>query len=102
MVPLDKITAPTAAEICKSFKPQPQAQALLTPEQTPTEYVDVLEEKQMSTDAVNVLAHGMPERESVWWACQSSEKVAPQLAPADKAALGTADAWVKNPNQVTK
>ena len=100
--PLSKITAPTAADVCKGFKPQPAAQALMQPNHTPAEYLNVLEQKKMSGDAINVLAHGMPERESVHYACQSSQKVAGQMAPADKNALEAAQAWVKNPSEATK
>jgi len=95
--PLTKIQAPTAAELAPKFKPKPDAQALLKPEQTPAEYLQALEENKQSGDAVNMLAHGMPERESVWWACQSSQQVSGKLNTADSAALASAENWVKNP-----
>jgi hypothetical protein len=94
--PLPKITAPPA-DVCKKFNPTPQSQALLKPNQSAGEYVGALEQNQMSGDAINTLAHGMPERESVWWACESSKKVAGQMQPSDQAAMQAAEAWVKNP-----
>lgn len=99
---LPKITAPKAADIVKSYKPEVPAQGLLKPTQTPAEYLQVLEQNKQSGEAINLLAHGMPERESVWYACQSSQKVAGQLAPADKTALQAAEAWVKNPTGAAK
>jgi hypothetical protein len=100
--PLTKIQAPTAAEVCQKFKPQPAAQALLKPEQTPGQYLQVLEKNKMGPDSVNLLAHGMPERESVWWSCQSSQQVAGKLNAPDRGALAAAEAWVKNPTPETK
>jgi hypothetical protein len=77
LTPLPRIAAPTAAEIAARSKPSPPAQALLKPSQTPAEYLQALEQNQHGHDAVNLLAHGLPERESTWWACQSSRTVDP-------------------------
>ena len=98
---LTKIAAPTAAEVCESFALQPSALELLTPEQTPTQLLEALQENQMSTDSINLLAHGMPEQEAVGWACKSTETVADKLGPADTEALEAAQAWVANPCEGT-
>ena len=100
--PLIKIAAPTAAHLTKGFTPSPQAAALIKPEMTPTQYVGALEQNNLSGDAINSLAHGMPERESVWYACQSSQRVADKLPANDSAALKAAEAWVKNPTPATQ
>jgi hypothetical protein len=94
---LIKITSPTAAEVAGKYKPHPEAKALLQPTHTPTQYAEALQKGSFSHDHIHFLAHGMPERESVGWACKSSAKVADKLEPADKSALGAAQAWVKNP-----
>ena len=65
-ISLPKIKAPTAAQICREFKPRPEAQKLLTPQQTPAQYLTALQENQLSEESVKTLAYGMPERESVW------------------------------------
>jgi hypothetical protein len=100
--PLIKIAAPTAAHLTKGLTPSPQAAALIKPEMTPTQYVGALEQNKLTGDAIQTLAHGMPERESVWYACQSSQRVAGQMTPADQSALKAAEAWVKNPNPATQ
>ena len=100
--PLTKITAPAASDITKEFTPQPAAQQLLTPEQTPAQYLDVLQQNHQSEDAVKLLAHGMPERESVWWATQSAGKVADPADAAEQAAIKAAETWVKNPTAETQ
>jgi hypothetical protein len=80
---LIKITSPPA-EVAGKYNPHPEAKALL-------------QQGSFSQDHIHFLAHGMPERESVGWACKSSAKVADKLHPADKTALQAAQAWVKNP-----
>jgi hypothetical protein len=99
---LTKIAAPKASLLTSAFQPQAQAQALLQPDHTPAQFMSALEQKNLSTDQINVLAHGMPERESVHWACQSSRQVEGQLVPADKQALEAAEKWVQNPSEATK
>lgn len=100
--PYPKLKAASASSVASRFTPQPAAQALLQPEQTPAEYLDVLEQNQMGEDAVKTLAHGMPERESVWWASQSAGKVSDKLPAADVQAMKAAEAWVKNPSPTTQ
>lgn len=102
VVQLPKLTTPSAAELASKFKPQPAAQALLKPGQSASEYVHALEGGNQSSDAVKALAHGLPERESTWYACQSSQRVAGSLPPADREALSAAEAWVKNPSAATQ
>jgi hypothetical protein len=94
---LIKFTSPTAAEVAGKYKPHPEAKALLQPAQTPTQYAAALQKGSFSQDHIHFLAHGMPERESVGWACKSSAKVSDKLHPIDKTALQAAQAWVKNP-----
>ena len=89
---LPKITAPTAAEICKTSDPKPAAQKLLTPEQTPSQYLNKLQDHHLGDEMVKTLAHGMPDREGVAWAAQSAEKVSGHLPPADVQALHAAKA----------
>jgi hypothetical protein len=102
MVPLSKLTTPNAAELAAKAKSPPAAQALLKPGMTSSEYVHTLQQNQRPLDAMHALAHGMPERHSVWWASQSSQKVAGKLNPEEHAATKAAEAWVKNPNETTR
>ena len=99
---LPKIAAPSAAQIAKDSQPSPAAQALLTPQQTPSQYLNVLQEKQMGPEMVKTLAHGMPDREGVGWAAKSAEKVADKLPPDDLGAMRAAQAWVKSPTPETQ
>lgn len=52
----------------------------------------------MSGDAIKGLSHGMSERDSVWYATQSSRRVEPMMSPADKTAMKAAEDWAKDPS----
>lgn len=95
---LPRLAAKTAAEICKDCKPEAAAKELLTPQQTPSQFLAALQEKHLSAEMVKVLAHGLPDREGVAWAVQCAQKVAGTLPAADAQALQAAQAWVKNPS----
>ncbi len=99
---LPKFTAPTALDLAQASQPGPAAQALLTPQQTPPQYLAALQEKQMGDEMVKALAHGMPDREGVQWAALSAEKVSDKLPPADLDALKAAKAWAANPSPETQ
>lgn len=99
---LPKIQAPTAAQIAQHSQPSPAAQQLLTPQQTPSQYLSALQEKQMGGEMVKTLAHGLPDREGVHWAAQSAEKVSDKLPPHEVEAMKAAQTWAKNPTQANK
>jgi hypothetical protein len=94
---LPKITAPTAAEVCEKSKPSPQGKALLQPKMTPPQYLHTLEKNKLPVDSVHFLAHGMPEKDSICWACQSCRVVGPKLSMPEMDALKLTEAWLKNP-----
>ena len=97
--PLPKIAATRAAEICNACEPKPAAQALLTTQQTPTQYLAALQEKQLGEDMIKALAHGLADREGVWWAVACAQKLSAILPSADVQALRAAEAWVKSPTE---
>ena len=54
---LPKISAPTAAEIAQQTNPSPEAQKILAanPQQTPAQYLNALQEKQMGGEMTKTL-----------------------------------------------
>lgn len=94
---LPKITAPKAADITQHSDPSPAAKSVLTPQQTPSQYLGALQEKHLGGDMVKTMAHGMPDREGTHWAAQSAAKVSDKLPAADVHAMKAAQTWVKNP-----
>ncbi len=97
---LAKITAKTAAEVCKHFPLGEEAKKLLRDGLTPVQFLDTLMDKQHFADAVRFLAHALPKREAVWWACLCARAVAGSNAsPKIAAALQTAEKWVADPSE---
>jgi hypothetical protein len=95
---LSQVTAKTAAEICRRFTLDAEAQGLLHDRLAPKQYLDLVIEKGHLQDAVKVLAYGLPKREAVWWACQCVRAVAGPSPPAKAvAALQAAEKWVATP-----
>ncbi|MEO3473455.1 hypothetical protein AAFN86_16435 [Roseomonas sp. CAU 1739] len=51
-------------------------------------------------DAVKLLAHALPKREAVWWACMCARGVPGAALPAeDAAAVDAAEGWVRRPDE---
>ncbi|HYT94445.1 MAG TPA: hypothetical protein VEL76_37365 [Gemmataceae bacterium] len=100
---LTKVTAKTAVEICKLFPLGDEAKKLLRDGLTPPQYLDVLIEKQQYVDAVRFLAHALPKREAVWWACLSVRAGLGTTLPAPQAtALQAAERWVADPSETNR
>src|SRR5215831_9208109 len=99
VTPLPKLTTSSAAELAAKSGADPASKALIKPNMSSSEYIHTLEQNKQSVDAVKGLAHGMPEQDSVCWACKSSQHVADKLNPEEKAAAQAAEKWVKNPTE---
>jgi hypothetical protein len=64
---------------------------------TAAEALARLEAAGRMSDALRLVAHALPKREAVWWACVCARAVSvPDLPPVDVAALEAAEAWVRN------
>lgn len=51
-------------------------------------------------EATRVVAHALPAREAVWWACMCARHTAPDsLAAPDRAAVEAAEQWVRRPGE---
>ena len=54
-------------------------------------------------DAMRLIAHALPKREVVWWACMCARAVPdPALPEVDAAALVAAEAWVRKPDEASR
>jgi hypothetical protein len=97
---LAKVEARTAAEVCKRFPLGEDAKKLLRDGQTPRQFLDALLERQEYPDAARFLAHALPKREAVWWACLCARAAHGAGAPAKAAAaLQAAEKWVADPSE---
>jgi hypothetical protein len=54
-------------------------------------------------DAARLVAHALPRREAVWWACMCARAIPdPGGTPLDEAALVAAEAWVRKPEEAQR
>jgi hypothetical protein len=96
---LAKVAAKTAAEVCQHCPLGEAAQKLLCPELTPSQYLAALMEQQLDLDAIRFLAHALPKREAVWWACLCVRSARGITPPAAAAALHEAEKWAADPSE---
>jgi hypothetical protein len=55
------------------------------------------------TEALRLLAHALPKREAVWWACMCARAVPdPAAKQEDAAALDAAELWVRRPDELNR
>jgi hypothetical protein len=55
-----------------------------------------LEDAGFVSEAVKLMAHALPKRECVWWACMCARHTAPpDLPDADAGAVSGAEVWVR-------
>ncbi|SHF77257.1 hypothetical protein SAMN04487965_2665 [Microbulbifer donghaiensis] len=100
MTDLIKIQALTAAELLKHFEVSEEAEEHVVPETAPEVSIDRLMEAGLYPDAIKLLAHGLPKREAVWWACLSARDIQnPQTDEDNINALIAAESWVKKPSE---
>ena len=58
--------------------------------------LDRLEAAGCLTEATRLIAHALPKREAVWWACMCATHTEPaDLPPADRVAREAAEEWVR-------
>ena len=66
---LSKISEPTATAVCARFELEAESLPLLEEAPSSEQFLRLLIEQEHYIDAVRFLAHGLPKREAVWWAC---------------------------------
>jgi len=98
-IAMKKITTKTAKDIAQRFELQEESQALLTEEQTPGEFLQILMDNSHYHDAVTFLAHAFLVREAVWWACVCARYHIEDADAKFQLALKAAEVWVYEPTE---
>lgn len=94
-----RISSKTTKEIAQRFPLGDAAGALVQDDMVPRQFLDVLIEKKLHADAARFLAHALPKREAVWWACHCAEQIlGAEPPPAEAAAVKAARTWVIDPS----
>jgi hypothetical protein len=98
-----KIKERTAAEVCHRVELEDQAAALLSEQQTPGEFLQVLIDRQLYADAIRFLSQALPNREATWWACLCArDALTEDSPPAALSALESAEKWVYKPTDQSR
>jgi len=97
---LTKITKPTA-EICTLFPLSPEGRAQFDPDPAlpPAAFLDRLCNEGLAIDAIRFMAHGLPSREAVSWACLAARAVVDTASAEETHAVEAAEAWVYRPDE---
>jgi hypothetical protein len=98
---MKKVVAQKAQELTSHFDPiNEEAAELLKPEFDPDEYLKLLLDHELYEDSIIFLAHGLPKREAIWWACVCVRSMTGDETKADDlASLQVAEKWVYDPDE---
>ena len=97
---LTKVSAKTAAEVCGNYQLSEGAQKLLGDSLTPRQFIELLSQSRLYPDAFDFLAHALPPREAIWWACLGIRHALGAAQPPKQfAALKAAVEWVLEPDE---
>ena len=90
----------SATDGCKRFPPSDEALLLLKDGVLLVPFLNTLAKEKLFADAVQLLAHALPKREAVWWACRCARSIADTNRGKELfAALKAAEEWVANPTE---
>ena len=64
---------------------------------TAADALAVLERAGLLVEATRLVAHALPAREAVWWACMCAHHTAAAISEADRGAVEAAELWVRKP-----
>lgn len=96
--PLAKLAPARLETIRPHLALDPAPEDLLAASTDAAEALDRLEAGGFLLEATRLLAHALPRREAVWWACMCALHTAPpDLPEPDRAAREAAEAWVRRP-----
>ncbi|WP_370981188.1 hypothetical protein [Agaribacterium sp. ZY112] len=101
MTDLVKIQALTAEELLNHFELTDEgSEDVVILDTAPQISIERLRDAGFFHDSVKLLAHGLPKREAVWWACLAARKAqTPETDEANINALLAAEAWAKKPSE---
>ena len=99
MPKLAKLAGADLAQMRPHIDAPAPAVVLLVACQSVPQALDALVDGGFFNEAARLVAHAMPRREGVWWACMCARATAPARCSAstDAAALEAAELWVRRP-----
>jgi hypothetical protein len=92
----------TALEISRDFELGAEACTLLVERMQPEPFLDALQAGKHLVDACRFLAHALPKRNAVMWACACLRQVLDPAAIDADAGLRAAECWVEDPSETNR
>lgn len=93
-----KIKAKQAGDLLQHFELSEEGEVSASIDDAPLQAIKKLIETENFHDAVTMLAHALPKREAVWWACLAAKYSLDSGADDQLMALQAAERWVREPN----
>jgi Family of unknown function (DUF6931) len=95
---LAKLSNQDLAELRPHLALEAEAAAAIDGCTQAAEALDRLEQAGFLLEATRIVAHALPKREAVWWACMCAAHTSPADLPAlDRKARESAEEWVRHP-----
>ncbi|MCL9783146.1 hypothetical protein M9194_17090 [Vibrio sp. S4M6] len=94
-----KIPYKSGLQILNRFKASEDAVALITEDMSAPESIESLKQAELNFDLIQFLAHGLPVRESIWWASLCLDMRSDVWSPIQMQCVNTARDWVKSPSE---
>lgn len=102
MSELSRIKASTANELVQHFDLSDEGDSIAVLDEAPVKVITQLLSKENYHDAVTMLAHALPKREAVWWACLAARKALDPEQAADAACITATELWVRDPSELNR
>ncbi|WP_281648388.1 hypothetical protein [Parendozoicomonas sp. Alg238-R29] len=97
---LVKLNASRATQVTSRYELDEELESLLAPEMTPEDFIRVLIEQNQFLECVRFLAHALPKREGIWWACLATRSThTPETEQLRLQTLKVTESWVRNPTE---
>lgn len=94
-----KIPYKSGEQVIKRFKAGDDAVALVNEDMDVAQAITALQENDLHLDLTNFIAHGLPVRESIWWAAICLEQRMDIWNPHQKQCIEIAKDWVRSPSE---
>lgn len=96
---LSRVKAKSAGELLQHFELSEESESVAVLEEAPTAVIGKLVETESYHDAVTMLAHALPKREAVWWACLAAKRTMDATVELNVAAVAATELWVRDPSE---
>lgn len=94
-----KIPYQTGRQLLDRFSSSEEAQSLIGEDLDVEQTIKILSENNLYFDLVQLLAHGLPVREAIWWSAYCLDMRNDVWSATQKQCISTAKEWVKAPSE---